>query len=124
MPVLPADDRRPERFPERGLQSAREARSPGHARENPKKLRPARSGASIHSGGTGHDIGAKGGKLWIRKSKNHEDRMVPISRTRHCQPFDAGHVVLQGESPESVSRVRLPLALGALPACQLQTQTA
>jgi integrase len=28
-----------------------------------------------------HDIDAKGGKLWIRKSKNHKDRMVPISRT-------------------------------------------
>lgn len=27
-----------------------------------------------------HDIDAKGGKLWIRKSKNHKDRMVPISR--------------------------------------------
>ena len=28
-----------------------------------------------------HDIDAKGGKLWIRKSKNNKDRMVPISRT-------------------------------------------
>jgi hypothetical protein len=80
--------------------------------------------ALLAPGGTVHDIDAKGGKLWIRKSKNHEDRMVPISRTRHCQPFDAGHAVLQGESPESLSRVRHPLALGALLACQMQTQTA
>lgn len=28
-----------------------------------------------------HDIDAKGGKLWIRKSKNNKDRMVPISQT-------------------------------------------
>ena len=28
-----------------------------------------------------HDIDATGGKLWIRKSKNHKDRMVPISQT-------------------------------------------
>jgi integrase len=28
-----------------------------------------------------HDIDAKGGKLWIRKSKNNKDRMVPISET-------------------------------------------
>jgi integrase/recombinase XerD len=28
-----------------------------------------------------HDIDAKGGKLWIRKSKGNKDRMVPISRT-------------------------------------------
>lgn len=28
-----------------------------------------------------HDIDAKNGKLWIRKSKGNKDRMVPISRT-------------------------------------------
>lgn len=28
-----------------------------------------------------HDIDAEGGKLWIRKSKNNKDRMVPVSRT-------------------------------------------
>ena len=28
-----------------------------------------------------HDIDAKGGKLWIRKSKGNKDRMVPISQT-------------------------------------------
>jgi integrase/recombinase XerD len=28
-----------------------------------------------------HDIDAEGGKLWIRQSKNHKDRMVPISQT-------------------------------------------
>jgi integrase/recombinase XerD len=28
-----------------------------------------------------HDIDAEGGKLWIRKSKNNKDRMVPISQT-------------------------------------------
>ncbi len=28
-----------------------------------------------------HDIDAKGGKLWIRKSKNNKDRMIPISQS-------------------------------------------
>lgn len=28
-----------------------------------------------------HDIDAKGGKLWIRKSKGNKDRMIPISQT-------------------------------------------
>lgn len=28
-----------------------------------------------------HDIDSKGGKLWIRKSKNNKDRMIPISAT-------------------------------------------
>lgn len=28
-----------------------------------------------------HDIDSKGGKLWIRKSKNNKDRMIPISQT-------------------------------------------
>lgn len=30
---------------------------------------------------TVHDIDAKGGKLWIRKTKGNKDRMVPISQT-------------------------------------------
>ena len=77
-----------------------------------------------------HDIDATGGKLWIRKSKNQKDRMVPISRTMvedlrsywkiHRHPLLLFPNVGRGDCPPDKVAARMRSATRPMPVSSLQ----
>ena len=77
-----------------------------------------------------HDIDAEGGKLWIRKSKNHKDRMVPISHTMvedlrrywkvHRHPLLLFPNVGRGDSSSDQVAARMHAATRPMPVSSLQ----
>jgi integrase len=79
---------------------------------------------------TVHDIDAKGGKLWIRKSKNNKDRMIPISQTMvrdlrrywrvHRHPLLIFPNAGRGACPPDKVAQRMRAAIRPMPASSLQ----
>jgi integrase/recombinase XerD len=77
-----------------------------------------------------HDIDAKGGKLWIRKSKGNKDRMVPISQTLiedlrdywrvHRHPLLLFPGVGRGACPPADVARRMRKAIRPMPISSLQ----
>ena len=79
---------------------------------------------------TVHDIDAKGGKLWIRKSKGNKDRMIPISNTMvedlrrywkiHRHPLLLFPNVGRGACPPDKVAARMHKARRPMPVSSLQ----
>ena len=79
---------------------------------------------------TVHDIDAKGGKLWIRKSKGNKDRMIPISNTMvedlrrywkiHRHPLLLFPNVGRGACPPDKVAARMHKAKRPMPVSSLQ----
>jgi len=77
-----------------------------------------------------HDIDAQGGKLWIRKSKNHKDRMIPISQTMiedlrrywsfHRHPLLLFPNVGRGDNDRQLTAARMHAADRPMPLSSLQ----
>jgi len=77
-----------------------------------------------------HDIDAKGGKLWIRKSKGNKDRMIPISQTmvedlRRYWKFHRHLLLLfpgvgRGACPSADVAQRMQAAIRPMPVSSLQ----
>jgi integrase len=77
-----------------------------------------------------HDIDAKGGKLWIRNSKNNKDRMIPISHAMiedlrrywrvHRHPLLLFPNVGRGSCPPADVARRMRKAIRPMPVSSLQ----
>ncbi len=77
-----------------------------------------------------HDIDAKGGKLWIRKSKGNKDRMIPISQTMvedlrrywkfHRHPLLIFPNVGRGDNDLELTARRMHTATRPMPVSSLQ----
>ena len=77
-----------------------------------------------------HDIDGNGGKLWIRKSKNHKDRMIPISQAMvkdlrrywkvHQHPLLLFPNVGRGACPSDKVAQRMSEAIRPIPISSLQ----
>ena len=77
-----------------------------------------------------HDIDGEGGKLWIRKSKNNKDRMIPISQTMvrdlrrywkvHQHPLLLFPTAGRGACPSDRVVARMREAVRPMPVSSLQ----
>ncbi len=77
-----------------------------------------------------HDIDAKEGKLWIRGSKNHKDRMVPIAQSMiedlrrywafHRHPLLLFPNVGRGDNDPTLTAQRMHSATRPMPVSSLQ----
>jgi integrase len=77
-----------------------------------------------------HDIDAKEGKLWIRGSKNHKDRMIPIAKSMiedlrrywaiHRHPLLLFPNVGRGDNDRSLTASRMNAATRPMPVSSLQ----